>query len=98
VRDRRFWTLSLGAFPVLFLVLVAWPLFFRPGVGVGPLLFLGVALEAVLLWRFADPAITQADTRARRVGLGVLLSVVTGLLVGSALFLALLIAAFGSHG
>ncbi len=95
VRDRRFRTLALGVFPVVLLVAVVLPLVVRGAIPPGPLLVVAFAVEAVALWRCADPAITTDGARARRVAFGLTASAVTGLIVGAVLFMAVLIAAFG---
>jgi hypothetical protein len=52
----------------------------------------------VALWRVADPALASDARRARRAGLGVLVSVVTAFVVGAILSLAILMIALGPEG
>lgn len=95
VRDRRFWTLALGVFPVLYVVATAWPLLVRSVVPPGPVFVVVLACEAAALWRCVEPSVVGDGPRARRVALGIAASAVAGAVLGATVLILALMLAYG---
>ena len=99
MRDRRFWTLALGVFP-LALVGLAFVQFLRvPWVLRGPALVALLVLEGVVLWRAADEGDPIGDAaRGRRVAFGLVLSLLSAAVWGGAALAAVLVLTLGPDG
>jgi hypothetical protein len=95
VRDRRFWILTLGVFPLAYVGVAAWPLLVRSVLPPGPVFVVVVACEAAALWRCVEPNVVGDGPRARRVALGMAASVIAGAALGATVLILALMLAYG---
>ncbi|WP_354699552.1 hypothetical protein DSM112329_05270 [Paraconexibacter sp. AEG42_29] len=96
--DRRFRLIALGVAPLVLLGLVFVQLLGVPRWLGSPAWIAALAVEAVVLWRVADPAIAATGARTRRVAFGLLQSVVTACVVGGVLLAVGLMLVLGPDG